>query len=108
MSQPLYAVFGASGFGREAMPLAREQLQCEGINSERLVFTDDNPSGAQVNGHRVLTYHEYIEAPAGERHVALAIANSTVRERLAERCAVMVCILGRCELQTWWFWMTLR
>lgn len=87
MNQPLYAVFGASGFGREVMPLAREQLRREGIVSERLVFADDNPSGAGVNGHSVLTYREYIEAPADERHVVLAIANSTVRERLAERCA---------------------
>ena len=27
MSQPLYAVFGASGCGRGVMPLAREQLR---------------------------------------------------------------------------------
>lgn len=87
MSQPLYAVFGASGFGREVMPLAREQMRREGIATERLVFVDDNPCGAGVNGHRILTYREYLEAPASERHVVLAIANSTVREHLAGRCA---------------------
>lgn len=87
MSQPLYAVFGVSGFGREVIPLGREQLQREGIASERLVFVDDNPGEALVNGHRVLTYREFIEMPASERHVVLAIANNSVRERLEARCA---------------------
>ncbi|MFN4341438.1 MAG: acetyltransferase [Azonexus sp.] len=87
MSHPLYAVFGASGFGREVMPLAREQLRRGGVALERLVFVDDQPEAVVMNGHRVLTYREFVEMPATERHVVLAIANSAVRERLAERCA---------------------
>lgn len=87
MSQPLYAVFGVSGCGRGVMPLAREQLRRAGVTVDRLVFVDDKPDAAVVNGHRVLTYREYLEAPASERHVVLAIANSEIRERLAERCA---------------------
>lgn len=87
MSQPLYAVFGASGCGRGVMPLAREQLRRAGVGVDRLVFVDDKPEAAAVNGHRVLTYREYLEMPASERHVVLAIANSEIRERLAERCA---------------------
>lgn len=87
MIQPLYAVFGASGFGREVMPVAREQLRRANIAVEQLVFVDDKPEAAFVNGHRVLTYQEFLDTPAGERHVVLAIANSTVREILATRCA---------------------
>lgn len=87
MSQPLYAVFGVSGFGREVMPLAREQLRRTGVAVDRLVFVDDKPDASVVNGHRVLTYREYLDTPASERHVVLAIANSEIRERLAERCA---------------------
>ena len=87
MSLPLYAVFGVSVCGRGVMPLAREQLRCEGVATEQLVFVDDNPSETLVNGHRVLTYREFIGMPACERHVVLAIANSQVRERLAARCA---------------------
>lgn len=87
MTQPLYAVFGASGCGRGVMPLAREQLRRAGVALERLVFVDDKPEAAVVNGHRVLTYREFLETPAGERHVVLAIANGTVRELLARRCA---------------------
>lgn len=87
MSQPLYAVFGASGFGREVMPLAREHLRCYGIAVERLVFVDDNPDTVALNGHPVLTYREFLDIPATKRYVVYAIANSAVRELLAKRCA---------------------
>lgn len=87
MNEHLYAVYGVSGCGRGVMPLAREQLRCAGIAPERLVFVDDKPNAEVVNGHRVLTYREFLDTPAGERHVVLAIANSTIRELLATRCA---------------------
>lgn len=87
MLKPLYAIFGASGCGRGVMPLAREQLRQVGLSSDRLVFVDDNPELPVVNGHRVISYKEYLEISANERHVALAIANSVIRERLARRCA---------------------
>lgn len=50
MSPPLFAVYGASGCGRSVMPLAREQLQRQGIGSDRLVFVDDNPPAKVING----------------------------------------------------------
>jgi sugar O-acyltransferase (sialic acid O-acetyltransferase NeuD family) len=69
------------------MPVAREQLERLGVSSDRLVFVDDDPKADTVNGHRILRYSEYLETPACERHIALAIANSAVRERLSQRCA---------------------
>lgn len=87
MNEPLYAVYGVSGCGRGVMPLAREQLWRAGVALEQLVFVDDKPEAAVVNGHRVLTYREFLESPAGERHVVLAIANGSIRELLARRCA---------------------
>lgn len=83
----MYAVFGASGCGRSVMPLAREQLLLEGGAAERLVFVDDYPEVPISNGHQVLTYQNFLDVPATERHIVLAIANSAIRERLAERCA---------------------
>jgi sugar O-acyltransferase (sialic acid O-acetyltransferase NeuD family) len=86
LTQPMYAVYGASGYGREVMPLAREQLARRGIEANRLVFVDDNPEGSEVNGHRVLRYAKFLELPASERYATLAIANSAIREKLALRC----------------------
>ena len=86
MTPPLFAVYGASGFGREVMPLAREQLARQSIGADRLVFVDDHPVAAMVNGQRVLDYAAFLDMEAGERHAVLAIAAGGVRERLAARC----------------------
>ncbi len=87
MTLSLFAVYGASGYGREVMPLAREQLRRKGIPTEQLVFVDDHPESQMVNGQRVLRYAEFMQAEASTRYAVLAIANSTVREELAARCA---------------------
>ena len=85
MTQPLYGIYGSSGFGREVMPLGREALQQLGLSRDRLVFIDDHPTVAHINGHRVCPYAEFLQIEATERHVTIAIANSAVREKLAER-----------------------
>ncbi len=88
MSQPLFAVYGASGCGRGIMPLARIAMRALRVPDDRLVFVDDRPEAAEVNGHRVMHYEEFLAAPASERKAALAIANSAVREKLAGRLVV--------------------
>lgn len=85
MTSPLYAVFGASGCGRSIMPILRAQLGLTDTCA-RLVFVDDSPAAADLNGHRVLTWSQFLEEPASSREVVLAIANSDVRERLFQRC----------------------
>lgn len=86
MTLPLYAVFGASGCGRGIMPLARMQLQAKGVSPERLVFIDDQPRSSWVNGQAVMSYDVFLEVRSSSKHVVVAIANSAVRERLADRC----------------------
>ncbi len=85
MTLPLYGVFGASGFGREVMPLLRAQLQ-QVASIEQLVFIDDAPPARQLNGYDVLTWAEFLARPASQRSIVLAIANSSIREALAQRC----------------------
>lgn len=87
MNQPLFAIYGASGYGREVMPLVREQLCRQGIKTNRLVFVDDQPESSMMNGQRVLLYSEFVETEASEHYTVFAIANSIVRELLAKRCA---------------------
>ena len=86
MIQPLYAIYGANGCGRGVMPLAREQLQKLDVSLDRLVFVDDNLGGKVVNGHQVLTYSEFSKMEASERKVVIAVANTSIRKKLAERC----------------------
>jgi sugar O-acyltransferase (sialic acid O-acetyltransferase NeuD family) len=68
------------------MPLARAQLARQGIPGDRLVFVDDAPPSEIVNGQRAMRYPDFIAAPASERHIVIAIANSATREKLAARC----------------------
>jgi sugar O-acyltransferase (sialic acid O-acetyltransferase NeuD family) len=68
------------------MPLARQQLAAQSVSPERLVFIDDALAGETVNGHRVLSHSQFLSEPADDRHAIIAIANSSVRERIANRC----------------------
>ena len=80
-----YAVYGASGFGREVLPVLREQLQSASGPWE-LVFVDDGAQMTMQNGHRVMRYVEWLKEPADTRYITIAIANNKVREELASRC----------------------
>ena len=81
----IYGVFGASGFGREVMPVLRAQFSQE--SQSAFVFVDDNPSADEINGHRVLTFDQFVADPAETKLVSVAIADSLVRKKLAQRCS---------------------
>lgn len=79
----LVGVYGAAGCGRGVMPLVRTEYASSGT---RLVFIDDNPTSADVNGHPVITWRAFLARPEPEKRACLAIANSRVRAQLALRC----------------------
>jgi len=82
----LIGIYGASGFGREVMPVARAQYANGDV---RLVFIDDKAAGAggQINGHDVLTWQAFTEQSGRNAAVAIAIADAAVRQKLMARCA---------------------
>ena len=88
-SHHIYAIYGASGLGRETLPLARSMLEgaLQGGHECELVFVDDAAASSVVNGHRVLSYEEFLDADATAKYVNVAIANSAARRELFERCA---------------------
>ena len=84
---PLFGIYGASGCGRAILPIAAAMLSTRfGAASYELVFVDDAPPAPIVNGRRVLTYREFIATTAPSRAACIAIADSRVRQRLADRC----------------------
>ncbi|MEQ3636207.1 MAG: NeuD/PglB/VioB family sugar acetyltransferase [Thalassolituus sp.] len=86
MSNILIGVFGASGFGREVMPLVKQTFS--GVNLDvRFVFVDDAPPSESLNGYPVLSYADFLATKAEVRQVVLAIANSAIREQLVARCS---------------------
>lgn len=76
-------IYGASGFGKEVMPLARQQYPT--LAKENFVFIDDGQAGTALNGYPVLSYEEFVLADYSNKAVTIAIANSPVREKLANR-----------------------
>ncbi|RUO74521.1 acetyltransferase [Pseudidiomarina sediminum] len=76
----LIGVYGASGFGREVMPLVRVQFP-----DADYVFIDDGAAGGELNGYPILSYEDFCAKDVSERAVSIAIANSSVREKLAAK-----------------------
>lgn len=81
----LYAIYGASGCGRSLMPVARQQLAREN-NPFEIVFIDDALTEvSQINGHRAMNYAIFLKESADIKAVQIAIANSRIREKIAQR-----------------------
>ena len=79
MSQ-LIGIYGASGFGKEVMPLVRQHYSQ--LNQDHIVFIDDGGRLEQLDGYKVLSYQQFMQHPATQKAVTIAIADSQVREKL--------------------------
>lgn len=87
--QQLIGVYGASGFGRQIMPLVKSQYPH--LDKQWFLFIDDDEdlkelsNLAELNGHKVVSYHEFLEYPADSKEVTIAISNSKIRESLSKK-----------------------
>ena len=85
----VFAVYGASGCGRSLMPVAVEQLQRlygDDYDAQQLVFIDDALAvDTEVNGHVAMNYRRFIDLQPVNKSVLIAIANSQVRQQLADK-----------------------
>ncbi len=86
MTKCIYGIFGASGFGREVMPIARTTLASIGMPTGNLFFVDDSPGSRDLNGHYVLSYSDFVKMEGDEKYISIAIADSETRKQLTERC----------------------
>ena len=80
--QQLIGIYGASGFGKELLPLVREQYR-----NAQLCFIDDGSQDNELNNYRIYTYTQYLALPNADKAVVLAIADSKIREVLEAKCA---------------------
>jgi len=82
----LIGIFGAGGYAREVMPVARESaLKTFGPNLFELVFVVAKQAGdSEVNGHRVVSEEDFFSDKAIEKYFNIAIADSGLRSRIAE------------------------
>jgi sugar O-acyltransferase (sialic acid O-acetyltransferase NeuD family) len=81
-----FAVYGASGFGVEILPLVRSQLK-KMLNNHTLYFVDDFSLCSHLNDINVLTYTDWLaQTPDTDRYICIAIADGQIRRKLVERC----------------------
>ncbi|EKF9982462.1 NeuD/PglB/VioB family sugar acetyltransferase [Vibrio cholerae] len=84
MNNRLIGVYGASGFGREVMPIIKQQFG----DSASFVFIDDGSQYKEVNGYIVLNFEQFLNAEYSIKEVVIAIADSKVREKLSEKLSI--------------------
>lgn len=88
MSNHIYGIYGASGCGRSLMPIARQQLQRLDISAE-IYFIDDSLQEQKiVNEHTALNYQSFKNLFSDQKHVLIAIANSQIREKIANQLII--------------------
>lgn len=83
----VFAVYGASGCGRSLMPVAVDQLQrLDAQENSQIVFIDDAlDEDANVNGYTAMNYTKFKSIKSDDKFVLIAIANSSIREKIADK-----------------------
>jgi sugar O-acyltransferase (sialic acid O-acetyltransferase NeuD family) len=76
----ILGIYGASGFGREVLPLARLQWP-----EFELLFIDDSKGPATINGMDCLSWAQFLRLEAESKAVSIAIADSKIRQILASK-----------------------
>lgn len=76
----LIGIYGASGFGREVLPLVRDQYK-----DADLCFIDDGYESKSLNDYSVVTFEEFLAKSNTEKLATIAIADSRVRKDLSEK-----------------------
>jgi sugar O-acyltransferase (sialic acid O-acetyltransferase NeuD family) len=78
----VYGIYGSGGHGRETLPFLRDQVE----KNAHIVFVEDTPLVNTINGHRVLSWDQFVSDRADQKNVTLAIGNGKIREALDAKC----------------------
>jgi len=77
----VYGIYGASGFGKEILPLVKKQFGSE----SKIVFVDDGDVPNELLGCDILNFEQFVNLE-GQKKATIAIANSKIREKLTLKC----------------------
>ena len=87
MPEIIIGIYGASGFGKEVIPIVRNQLKKNTqVQDYLLAFVDDHPKQNILNGYPVLSYKQFLNYENTKKYFVIAVANSKTRQILAEKC----------------------
>ncbi|RJT20983.1 acetyltransferase [Buttiauxella izardii] len=80
----LYGIAGAGGFGREVIPIVKQMINdLPHGHSTEVVFILETSETSEINGYKVLSQQEFINSSHDEKFFNVAIADSKIRERIA-------------------------
>jgi len=77
----VYGIYGASGFGKEVLPLVKGLFG----SKSKIVFVDDGDVPNELLGCDILNFEQFVNLE-GQKRVTIAIANSKIREKLTLKC----------------------
>ena len=82
----LFGIYGASGFGREVMPILNDSKKnFLSINEQSSIyFIDSSANSEKLNGYPLTTEDKFFSIDAQKRFFNIAIANSKIRESLSK------------------------
>lgn len=83
--RPLYGLFGTGGFGRPVMPILLETVRQRHGDAADIVFIEDAPASAQVNGVPVISTGAFLAAPRATTFFNVALADPYARKAVCER-----------------------
>ncbi len=78
----IFGLFGAGGFAREIMPIARQTLP----SGTAFYFVQTTPEFTHLNSMPVISEAEFV-AMAGEKTYAIGIADAGIRKAIVQRMA---------------------
>jgi len=105
----LIGVYGASGFGREVMPILHEQISASTQLPKliRIVFVDDRSDFiSNVNGYDVMSFDNFCLDKTESKQICIAIGKSASRKLIHERIrrqditSISVTALNSVQLQS--------
>lgn len=82
----IIGIYGASGFGKEVLPLVR--MQYPELSQDNIVFIDDSLAGFILNNINVISYEEFIAIPDKIKSVVIAIADGKIRKTISEKLSM--------------------
>ncbi len=89
MTKLVFGIFGAGGFGREVMPIARNYLKRKFPNfapeALELAFIVTCPETDSVNNARIMSEFEFMNLDADEKYFNIALGSSVERENVSNR-----------------------
>lgn len=85
MRKTVIGIYGASGYGKEVLPIVKEQFQKNTTNTE-FVFIDDSIYHSELLNTRIMSFNTFLAIDSVDKYVVIAIAASKARENITNIC----------------------